>query len=154
MRISATSRSSSVWDTLGVHPRRVDDAGNRDDLVPAHNQRPRLAGRTGDLRVDEHVLNFLRSPSEPVAGAPGSYLKAWQLRGDPPLAPAHLALERYRGALEPDVVVFPHRGQPTAEVQPLRTGCRGEQLAESGRLALRKPQQVALRTWMELAQPR
>src|SRR5438034_1838801 len=114
MRISATSRSSSVCDTLDAHSFRLDDSRHGDDLVAAHDERPRLAGRTGDLCVDEHVLDLLRPPGEPVAGAPGSYLKAWHVGGDPPVAPAHLAFERDRRALEPDTVVFAHRGQPAA----------------------------------------
>src|SRR5262249_61741992 len=102
MRISATSRSSSVCDTLGAHPLRLDDARDCDNLVTAHHQRPRLAGRAGDLCVDEHVLDLLRPSGEPVAGAPGSYLKPWHVGGDPPLAPADFTVKRDRRALEPD----------------------------------------------------
>src|SRR5205814_9126146 len=102
----------------------------------------------GDLRVDEHALDLVRPRGEPVAGSPGSYLKAWQVRRDPPLAPAHLALERQRRALEPDVVVLAHRRQPPAEVEPSRSGRGTQQLVERGRLFPRKPEQVALRTGM------
>src|SRR5262249_30582819 len=101
MRISATSRSSSVCDTLAAHSFRLDDPGHGDDLVAAHDQRPRLACRAGDLCVDEHVLDLLRPSGEPVAGAPGSYLKPWHVRRDPPLAPADFAVERDRRPLEP-----------------------------------------------------
>src|SRR5438105_1866639 len=144
MRISVTSRSSSVWDTLGANSFRLDDARNRDDHVPAHDERPRLACGTRDLGVDEHVLDLLRSPGEPVAGTPGSYLKAWQLRSDPPLAPADLAFEGKWCRLEPDTVVLTHRREAATEVEPLRAGGRREQLVQRRRLALREPQQVAV----------
>src|SRR3954454_17250415 len=104
MRISATSRSSSVCDTLDANSFRSDDPGHGDDLVAAHDERPRLAGRTGDLCVDENVLDLLRAPGEPVAGAPRTYLKAWPVGRDPPLAPADFAVERDRRPLDPDVV--------------------------------------------------
>src|SRR2546423_6751795 len=154
MRISATSRSSSVCDTLGAHSFRLDDARHRDDLVAAHDERPRLACGQRDLCVHEHVLDLLRPSGEPVAGAPGSYLKAWHVRGDSPFAPAHLAVERERRALEPDAAVLPDGGPPAAEIEPPRARSRSEQLRERGRLVLRKPQQVALGSWMELAQAR
>src|SRR6478672_3632796 len=130
MRISATSRSSSVCDTLDANSFRIDDPRHRDDLVAAHDERPRLAGRTGDLCVDEHVLDLLRPSGEPVTGAPGSYLKAWHVGGDPPVAPPNLALERHRCALEPDAAVLAHRRQATPQVEPLRSGRRREQLVE------------------------
>jgi hypothetical protein len=83
-----------VWaDTLGVHSFRLDDPRNGDDLVPPHHERPRFAVGTGDLRVDEHVLDLLRASGESVTGAPGPYLKAWELRGDAPLAPDDFRLE-------------------------------------------------------------
>src|SRR2546421_3041758 len=78
MRTSDTPRSSSVCcDTLDARSFRVDDARNCDHVVSTHDERPRLAGGTGDLRVDEHVLDLLRPPSEPIAGTPGPYLTAW-----------------------------------------------------------------------------
>src|SRR5689334_19514383 len=105
MRISATSRSSSVCvDTLRAHSFRFDDPRHRDHLVAAHHQGPRLAGRAGDLCVDEHVLDLLRPSGEPVTGAPGTYLKPWHVRGDPPLAPMDFAVERDRSPLEPHAV--------------------------------------------------
>src|SRR6185312_10224267 len=118
MRISLTPRSSSVCDTLDEHSFRLDDSGNGDHVVSAHDERPRLACRPGDLRVDEHVLDLLRSPGEPIAGTPGPYLKAWELRGNAPLAPADLAVERDGSALEPDPVVLTHRSQAVAEIEP------------------------------------
>src|SRR3954447_21270646 len=118
MRISLTPRSSSVCDTLDEHSFRLDDSGNGDHVFSAHDERPRLACGTGDLRVDEHVLDLLRSPSEPIAGAPGSYHKAWEPRRDPPLTPEHLAVECDRRALEPDAVVLAHGGQTGAEIEP------------------------------------
>src|SRR5215218_8895826 len=109
MRISATSRSSSVCaDTLRADSFHLDDPGHGHHLVPAHHERPRLACGTRDLRVDEHVLDLLRPSGEPIAGAPGSYLKAWQIGRDPPLPPLHFPLEGKWGLLEPDVVVFAH----------------------------------------------
>src|SRR5437764_14049574 len=99
---------------------RIDDARDRDDLVAPHNEGPRLALRAGDLRVDEHVLDLLAPPGEAVARAPGSYLKAWQLRFDAPSAPADLAVERDRRPLEPDVVVLANGGEAAAEIETLR----------------------------------
>src|SRR5262249_45499121 len=78
----------------------------------------------GDLRVDEHVLDLLRPPGEPVAGAPGPYLKAWELRGNPPPSPQHLPVEGDGGPFQPDLVVFAHRGDAAAEVEPPRAGRR------------------------------
>src|SRR6266540_937144 len=153
MRISETARSNSVCDTLGKDSFRLDDPGHGDDLVPAHDERPRLAGRTGDLRVDEHVLDLLRSPGEPIAGAPGSYLKAWEARGNPPFAPAHLGVEHHGCALEPDTLVLPHSRQSATEVEPLRAGSRGEQLVERGRICLRQSEQVEVGSRVELAEP-
>src|SRR4051812_35163264 len=154
MRTSLTPRSSSVCDTLDEHSFRLDDSGNGDHVVPAHDERPRLACGTGDLRVDEHVLDLLRSPGEPIAGTPGSYLKAWELRGDPPLAPAHLAGESDGRLLDPDIVVFADRGQAAAEVESLRPGRRGEQLVERRRQALGESPQIAAGARMQLAQAR
>src|SRR5713226_1921225 len=154
MRTSETPRSSSVCDTFDVHSFRLDDARHRDHVVPAHDERPRLACRPGDLRVDEHVLDLLRSPDEPITGAPGPYLKAWELRGNPPLPPAHLAVECDGRALEPDPVVLAHGGQAGAEVEPPRPGGRREQLVERRPLSLREPEQVALGGGMQLAQAR
>src|SRR4029453_12785156 len=57
-------------------------------------------------------------------------------------------------ALEPDVFVLAHRGQPAAEVEPLRAGGRGEQLVERRRPRLCKSQEIALGTGVELAQAR
>src|SRR5882724_12032706 len=116
MRTAETPRSSSVWDTIDTHSFGLDDARHGDHLVSAHDKRPRLACGTGDLRVDEHVLDLLRSPSEPIAGAPGSYLKAWELRRDPPFPPAHLPVERDGRTLEPDPVVLAHRRVAAAEI--------------------------------------
>src|SRR2546430_2535585 len=154
MRTAETPRSSSVWDTFDAHSFRLDDARHRDHVLSAHDERPRLACGTGDLRVDEHVLDLLRSPSEPIAGAPGSYLKAWKPRGDPPFPPAHLAVERNRRALEPDAVVLAHGGQTGAEIEPPRPGCRREQLVERRRLAVGEAKQIALGGGMQLAETR
>src|SRR5437870_4059615 len=154
MRTSLTPRSSSVADTLDAHPFRVDDSRHRDDLVPAHDERPRLAFRAGNLRVDENVLDLLAPSSEPVARAPGSYLKAWELRLDAPRAPAHLALQRHGRALQPDAVVLTHRRQAAAEVEPLRADCGREQLVERRRTLLGETQKVPVRRGMQLAQAR
>src|SRR5829696_4988584 len=116
MRTSDTPSSNSAWDTLGAYSFRLDDSWNRDDLVTAHNERPRLACRTWDLRVDEHVLDLLRPSREPVAGAPGSYLKPWELRGDAPLAPGHFTLECDRALLDPDLAVLAHDRRAAAEI--------------------------------------
>src|SRR6266550_9400950 len=118
MRTSETPRSSSVCcDTLDAHSFRLDDARNGDHVVSAHDQRPRLAGGTGNLRVDEHVLDLLRSSGEPIAGTPGPYLKAWEVRGNPPLAPQHLTVEGNRSVLEPYALVLPNGREPSATVE-------------------------------------
>ena len=83
--------------------------GHGDHVVAAHDERPRFALRSGDLRVDEHVLDLLLPPGEPVAGPPASYLKPFELGADAPLAPADLAVEVDRPALEPEPVVLAHR---------------------------------------------
>src|SRR5882724_725887 len=150
MRTAETPRSSSVWDTIDTHSFGLDDARHGDHLVSAHDKRPRLACGTGDLRVDEHVLDLLRSPSEPIAGAPGPYLKAWKVRGDPPLAPTHLAVECDRRALEPDAVVLTDSGQAGAEIEPPRARGRREQLVERRRLTVREPKEIALGRGMQL----
>src|SRR5437762_11861962 len=122
MRTSVTPRSSSVCDTRCAHSFRLDDSRDRDDVVAAHHERPRLAGGTGNLRVDEHVLDLLRSSGEPIAGTPGPYLKAWEVRGNPPLAPHHLTVEGAWGVLEPHTVVLTHRGEAAAEVEAIGAG--------------------------------
>src|SRR4030095_11997835 len=63
-----------------------------------------------------HVLHLLGAAGEPVAGAPASYLKPCELGFDRPLAPAHPALERDRGLLEPDAAVFAHLAENNTEV--------------------------------------
>src|SRR5919106_1381034 len=98
---SVTACSSSVCDTLSLHPGRVDDPRHGDDLVPAHDKRPRLALAAGDLGVDENVLDLLPPAREPVARAPGSYLKPFLVGADPPLAPTDLAVERDGRCLHP-----------------------------------------------------
>src|SRR5207244_9398964 len=118
IRTSLTPRSSSAWDTLGAHPLCLDDSRHGQDLVPAHDERPRLALRAGNLRVDENVLDLLAPPGEPVTRAPGSYLKAWELRLDAPRAPPHLALERDRRTLEPGAVGLANEQPSAAELHP------------------------------------
>src|SRR5438105_15790563 len=156
MRISVTSRSSSVWDTLGANSFRLDDARNRDDHVPAHDERPRLACGTRDLGVDEHVLDLLRPPGEPVAGTPGSYLKAWEVRFDGPVAPVDETVQRDGRALEPDLVVLARGDRAAAEVEPPRADRRVEQLGElrRHRAAKRKAVEVLPRRGMEASEER
>src|SRR5215467_4438281 len=110
-----------------------DDARHRDDLVPSHHEGPRLALRPGDLGVHEHVLNLLPPTGEPVARPPASYLKAFELGLDLPLAPADVSLERDRSGLEPEPVVFAHCLQPAAEIEPLRAGWGIEKLRKRRR---------------------
>src|SRR5262249_36367043 len=117
MRISATSRSSSVCDTLAAHSFRLDDPRHRDDLVAAHDRRPRRASGGGHFSVAEPVWVLLRPPGERAAGAPGSYLKPWPARRDPPLPPADFAVERDRRPLEPDALVLPHGRDSAAQVE-------------------------------------
>src|SRR5689334_2901087 len=115
-RTSPTALSNSVWDTLYLYVRVIEDTGDRDNLVAAHDERPRLALRSGDLGVDEHVLDLLLPACEPVAGPPASYLKASELGLDPPLAPANSAVERNRAALQPEAVVLADDLHAVAEI--------------------------------------
>src|SRR5579875_674141 len=118
IRTSVTARCSSsvaLTDHLGM----LDDARHRDDLVSAHDERPRLALGTGHLRVDEHVLDLPPPPGEPIARPPPSHSKPFGARADAPLAPAHLARELDRPALEPETVVLAHGLHAAAEVDAL-----------------------------------
>src|ERR1700740_372310 len=99
MRTSVTASSSSV--AFNVHVRMLDDARDRDHLVPAHDQRPGLSFGAGDLGVHEYVLDLLAAPCEPVAGTPPSSLKPFRARANPPCAPAHFAGEIDGAVLEP-----------------------------------------------------
>src|SRR3954471_2980089 len=132
----------------------LDHSRHGDDFAPAYDEGPRLALRSRDLRVDEHVLDLLPAPGEPVARSPASYLKACELGFDRPRAPAHAALERHGGLLEPDAVVLAHGGQALAEVDAARALARGEQQVEPGGPLLGHAQQVRLRARVEPAQER
>src|SRR5579862_10027105 len=133
IRISPTPRSTSVIDTARPHPLPLDDAGHRDHVVAAHDQRPALAVRARHLRVDEHVLHLPATPFESVAGSPPAYLKPWQVGFDTPRPPLDGPAQVDRRALEPQAVVLADRLHPTAEVDSLRAGRRVEQLGERGR---------------------
>ena len=126
-----------------------------DDLVSAHDERPRLALRAGNLGVDKHVLDLLPPAGEPVARPPASYLKACQLGFDPPPAPANGPLERDRAALEPGAVVLADELDAVAEIESLRTDGRRDQLGEGrlqGATLLERPQQVRVGGRVKLAQ--
>src|SRR5207253_4996276 len=128
IRTSVTASSSSACDTACEHSLGLDDPRDGDDLVPAHDERPRLAFRAGNLGVDEHVLDLLPPSGEPVACAPTAYLKPWLGGANQPRPPANLALERDGRALEPHVVVLADSGEAAAEVETHRPRRRGEQL--------------------------
>src|SRR4026207_14202 len=97
----------------------VDDARDGDDLVPAHDERPRLALRTGDLGVDEHVLDLLRSAGEAIARPPAAYLKAWPRGVNRPPAPANRAFWGAGAGPEPERVVRAHGLEAAAEIETL-----------------------------------
>src|SRR5439155_4460854 len=105
--------------------------------------------------VDDNLLDLLRPAGEPVPRPPASYLKAYELGFDPPFAPANLAGEVHRTALEPKAVVFANRLDAAAEIDTLRARGRGEQFGERrlerGAL-LECPEDVLVRRGMELAQ--
>src|SRR3954469_20401861 len=104
IRTSTTARSNSVADSVDLG--MLDDAGDGDDLVPAHHERPGLSFRARDLGVDEHVLDLLRPSGETVAGLPSSHFEAGRAGGDAPRPPAHRPVEIDGPALEPEAVVF------------------------------------------------
>src|SRR5438552_3187624 len=131
IRTSTTAASRSVALTVDLRVR--DEPGNGDDLVSAHDEGPGLSVGTGDLGVDEHVLDLLAPPGEPVARPPASYLKPCQLRPDAPRAPAHFAVEVDGATLEPEAVVLAHGLHAAAEIDALRAFGRREQLGELGR---------------------
>src|SRR5207237_10566454 len=108
-----------VCDTPGANPLRLDGSRDRDDLVPPHDERPRLALRSRNLGVDEHVLDLLRAPGEPVARAPGPYLKSFLLGGDAPPSPVDLAFERDRRPLQPEPAVLADGGPPRPRLRRL-----------------------------------
>src|SRR5438874_2731876 len=112
---------------LCLHSFGLDVPRSGDDLVVAHDERLRFALRSRDLGVHEHVLDLLGASRQAIAGTPCAYLKALLVRGDAPMAPAHLALERQRSALEPDLVVFADGGPPSAEIEPGRAFRRLEE---------------------------
>src|SRR5262249_13169334 len=102
------------------------------DLVTAHDERPAFAVGAWDLCVDEHVLDLLRAPREPVPRAPPPYPKAWDPGADPEAAPAHLSDELDGCLLEPEPLVLAHGRDPAAQVDAARADRRVEQLRERG----------------------
>src|SRR5437762_4367386 len=108
----------------------LDDAGHRDDLAAAHDERPRLSLRAWHLRVDEHVLDLAPPTRQPVAGSPSTHSKPFELRADGPIAPPDLAGQVDRSSLEPQPLVLAHRLEAAAEVDALRADGRREQLGE------------------------
>src|SRR5579859_4647283 len=132
----------SVEPTHAFHLRVLDDAGHGYDLVAAHDERPRLTLRARHLRVDEHVLDLAPPTCQPVAGPPSTHSKPSELRADGPLAPADLAGQLDRAALEPQPLVLAHRLEPAAEVDALRADGRREQLSECRRERLARVQRV------------
>src|SRR5689334_7349044 len=97
---SVTAASNSVADT--VDSRVLDDPRHGDHVIAAHDERPRFALRPRNLGVHENVLNLLTPSCQPVARSPPAYLKAFHAGPDTPRAPAHLAVEIDRAALEPE----------------------------------------------------
>src|SRR3954452_10212554 len=131
IRISPTADSSSVCDTFRLHLGMLDDTWNGDDVVASHDQRPRLTLGSGNLGVDEHVLNLFPMAGEPVARPPAPYLKPWELGLDPPLAPANRTLEHNGAALEPEAVVLADELDSVAEIEAFRADRRRDQLGQS-----------------------
>src|SRR3954447_13642148 len=132
--VSVTARSSSAADSFYL--RVLDDPGDRDDLVTAHDEGPGLSLRPRDLGVDEYVLNLLPPAGEAVAGPPSSHFETARARSDPPRPPLDGSVERDRTALEPESLVFAYRLHAAAEVDAARAGRCGEQLGELGRQRL------------------
>src|SRR6185436_11531698 len=153
IRTSVTARSSSVADSVDL--RMLDDAGHGHDLVAAHDERPRLALRARHLRVDKYVLDLEPPTRQPVAGPPSAHSKPFELRADSPVAPADLAGELDRPALEPEPLVLAHRLEASAEVDALRADGRREQFGErrgEGVAAVERAQEVLIGGRMESAQ--
>src|SRR5207244_1236284 len=76
------------------------------------------------------IRSSCRPAGGPVAGTPGSYLKAWEVRFDGPVAPVDGTVQRDGRALEPDLVVLARGDRAAAEVEPPRADGRVEQLGE------------------------
>ena len=114
----------------------LDDARHGDDLVSAHDERPRLALRARAPSRRRTRPGSSAPTRQAVPGPPASHSKSWQLGADPPLPPAHLAVELDRPVLEPEPLVLAHRLDAAAEVDALRAGRRGEQLGERRRQRL------------------
>ena len=68
-RRPARARSGSR-SLRASRPATSTSPGIGDDLVAAHDERPRLPLGARDLRVDEHVLHLPPPPREPIARAP------------------------------------------------------------------------------------
>src|SRR5262249_15205743 len=116
--------SSSV--ALTAHSFVLDDARHRDNLVSAHDERPRLALRARHLRIDEDVLDLPAPTRQAVSWPPSAHFKPWQLGADHPLPPAHLAGDLYGSLLEPEPLVLAYRLQTAAKVDALGANGRGE----------------------------
>src|SRR3954471_19467187 len=98
IRTSPTPVSSSVADTARAHPLGLDDAGNGDDRVTAHDERPALSVGARDLGVHEDILHLSVPTGEPVARLPATDLEPWQRGLDPPDPPLHRPAELDRPA--------------------------------------------------------
>src|SRR5438093_9325629 len=130
MRISLTSRSSSLTvtgspldDDEGFPAGSLGDAGHRDDVVAAHDDRPRVPLRPRHLRVHEQILHLLAASREPIAGTARPDLQSGLVGAEAPRPPFDLSFEAQR-------VVLADRANAAAEVTRLRALERGEQLCE------------------------
>src|SRR4029077_12753189 len=104
------------------------EAGHREHLVAAHDERPRLPLGARHLRVDEHVLDLPPPTREPVAWLPSAHSKPSQVGTNSPLAPADLAGELHWPALQPEALVLAPRLGAGAQVGPPRAAPAGGEL--------------------------
>ena len=100
---------SSVATTALLVPGRDGDTRHHDDLVAAHDERPRLALRPGDLRIDEEILHLLAAPGEPVPGSPPAHAQTRSCAARCARRPSGPAGRARRRPLEPDVGRTPGR---------------------------------------------
>src|SRR6476659_10269880 len=109
----------------GVFPaRRCDDARNGHALVTGDDERPLVSLTARDLRVDEHVLDLLRTTGQAIA---------WPARADDEAGTA--AFDRPGaegdGPLQAHLVVLANRADAASEIDAFAAFAGGKERAQS-----------------------